>query len=337
MRIAVDAMGGDIGPSVVVEGALLASRSLRGHQVILVGDKGEIKHQFSVFGIEPVGIEIVHAPEVVGMHEPPVESTRRKRNSSIRVAADLVKKGCADALISAGNTGAAVAASCLKLGLLPGVRKAGIAAPMPTRKGGVCVLIDAGANMAPTAADLLQYGIMAETYCKVAFDVESPIIGLLNVGEEDAKGNSLAMEALALFKESHLNFCGNVEGRDVFEGTCDIVVSDGFAGNAILKASEGLAETMLDQMLSELRMTLRRRIGALLCKTAIKAVKSRLDCSEYGGAPLLGVNGITIISHGGANARAIFNGIRVAARLAEMDLNTRITEQVQSAIAQRSK
>jgi len=337
MRIAVDAMGGDAAPSVVVEGVLLASRYLKGHRVILVGDESKIKHCFSALGAYPPAIEIVHAPEVVAMQEPPVEAMRRKRNCSIRAAAELVKEGRADALISAGSTGASVAASCLNFGLLPGVRKAGIAAPMPTRQGGVSVLIDAGANMAPTPADLLQYGIMADTYSKIVFDVRSPRIGLLNVGEEDAKGNILAKEALALFKESNLNFCGNVEGSDIFEGTCDIVVCDGFAGNAILKAAEGLAETMLDQILGELRMTIRRRIGAVLCKTAFKAVKSRMDCSEYGGAPLLGVNGITIISHGGANARAIFNGIRVAARLAEMKLNARIIEEVEAAIAQRSK
>ena len=337
MRIAVDAMGGDAAPSVVVEGALLASRYLKGHKVILVGDEGKIKRLFSALGTFPPTIEIVHAPEVVGMHEPPVEAMRRKRNSSIRVAAELVKEGRADALISAGSTGASVAASCLKFGLLPGVRKSGIAAPMPTRQGGVSVLIDAGANMVPTPADLLQYGIMADTYAKIVLEVKSPRIGLLNVGEEDAKGNSLAKEALALFKSSGLNFCGNVEGGDIFEGTCDIVVCEGFVGNAILKAAEGLAETMLDQILEELRMTLRRRVGAVLCKTAFRAVKSRVDCSEYGGAPLLGVNGIAIISHGGANARAIFNGIRVAARLAEMNLNARIIEEVGAAITQRSE
>lgn len=337
MRIAVDAMGGDAAPSVVVEGALLASRQLKGHNVILVGDEANIKRHFSALGGIDAGIEIVHAPEVVDMHESPIEAVRKKRDASICVAAELVKQGRADALVSAGSTGASVAASCLKFGFLPGVRRAGIAAPMPTRPGKVCVLIDAGANMAPTPTHLLQYGIMAEVYSKIAFDVEAPIVGLLNVGQEDAKGHSLAKEAFALLKDSHLDFCGNVEGGDIFQGKCDIVVCEGFAGNAILKAAEGLAEAMLDHIRTELRMTIRRRVGAVLCKTAFAAVKSRTDCSEYGGAPLLGVNGITIISHGGANARTIFNGIRVAGRLAEMDLNTRIINEVEATIAQRSE
>lgn len=328
MRIAVDAMGGDAAPSVVVEGALLASRYLKAHSVILVGDEGQIKEQFSIHGYYGTGIEIAHAPEVVGMHEHPVEAMRRKRGSSIRVAAEIVKDGRADAMISAGNTGAAVAASTIMFGMLPGLRKAGIAAPMPTRNGKVCVLIDAGANMATTPFHLLQYGIMADIYSKIVFNNESPRVGLLNVGEEDAKGNVLAKEAYALFKGSRLNFCGNVEGRDIFEGTCDIVVCEGFVGNSLLKAAEGLAEAMLDLLSTELHKTIRRRVGAALCKTAFRAVKSRMDCSEYGGAPLLGVNGISIISHGASDARAVFNGIRVAAKLAEMNLNARIIEQV---------
>ncbi|NQT21558.1 MAG: phosphate acyltransferase PlsX [Planctomycetes bacterium] len=337
MRIAVDAMGGDAAPSVVVEGALLASRYLKDHKVILVGDEVDLKRRCALLGGRGAGIEIVHAPEVVDMHEPPIEAVRKKRGASICAAAELVKEGRADALVSAGNTGAAVAASCLKFGFLPGVRRAGIAAPMPTRQGKVCVLIDAGANMAPTPTHLLHYGIMAEIYSKIAFDVEAPRVGLLNVGAEDAKGHSLAKEAFALLRDSHLDFRGNVEGGDIFEGRCNIVVCEGFAGNAILKAAEGIAQTMLDHIRTELKMTIRRRVGAVLCKTAFAAVKSRIDCSEYGGAPLLGVNGITIISHGGADAKAIFNGIRVAGRLAKMDLNTRIINEIEATIVQGSK
>ena len=331
MRIAVDAMGGDSAPSVIVEAALLAARYLKSHHVILAGDEKQIRDQFAVFGYRGTGIEIVHAPDVVGMHEHPVEAMRRKRRSSIRVAAELVKDGQADAMVSAGSTGAAVAASTILYGMLPGVRKAGIAAPMPTRSDGVCVLIDAGANMATTPAHLLQYGLMADIYSRIAFNVESPRVGLLNVGEEDAKGNALAKETYSLLKESPLNFVGNAEGRDIFEGTCDIVVCDGFVGNSILKASEGLAEAVIHILGIELRKTIRRRIGAALCKTAFRAVKHRMDCSEYGGAPLLGVNGITIISHGASNGRAVFNAIKVAARLAEMNLNARIIEEVEAA------
>jgi len=337
MRIAVDAMGGDAAPAIVVEGAVEASRQLRGHRIILVGDEARIKHLLAQLAYHSTTIDIVHAPDAIGMHEKPVEAMRRKRRTSIAVAAELVRDGRADALVSAGNTGAAVAASWFTFGTLPGIRKAGIAAPMPTRSGGVCVVIDAGANMAPTPANLLQYALMAEVYAKIAFDVQSPTVGLLNVGEEDAKGNTLAQDSFALLRESHLNFIGNVEGGDIFEGACDIVVCDGFAGNAILKASEGLAATMLAQLHAELRKTLRRRFGAALCSSAFKAVKSRMDCSEYGGAPLLGVNGITIISHGGANARAIFNGIRVAARLADMDLNNRIINEVEAVLVGRSR
>jgi len=248
------------------------------------------------------------------------------------VAVELVKYGRADAVISAGSTGAAVAASCIELGLLPGIRKPGIAAPMPTRLGGVCVLIDAGANMAPAPAHLLQYAIMANDYCKIAFDIQSPRIGLLNVGEEDAKGNVLVKETHALLREAELNFVGNVEGRDVFEGTCDIVVCDGFVGNSILKAAEGVSEAIIHLLRTELHRNVFRRLGGLLCKSAFRFVKNRMDCCEYGGAPLLGVNGVSIISHGGSNGRAIFNAIRVAGRLAEMDLNTRIVDEVAAAI-----
>ncbi|HUS58785.1 MAG TPA: phosphate acyltransferase PlsX [Planctomycetota bacterium] len=332
MRIAVDAMGGDEAPSVVVEGALLASRYLKPHKIILVGDEQRIKECFAAFGYAGTGLEIVHAPEVVFMGEHPAEAMRRKRHSSIRVASELVRDGRADALISAGNTGAAVAASCISFGLLPGIRKPGIAAPMPTRQGGVCVLIDAGANMAPTPTHLLQYAIMADIYCKIAFDIKSPRVGLLNVGEEDAKGNVLAKETYARLKESQLNFLGNVEGRDVFEGTCDLIVCDGFVGNSILKAAEGLSEAIIHLLRTELHRNLLRRLGGLLCKSAFRSVKDRMDCSEYGGAPLLGVNGISIISHGGSNGRAIFNAIRVAARLAEMDLNTKIVDEVGAAV-----
>jgi len=335
MRIAVDAMGGDAAPSVVVEGAVYASRFLKQHKVILVGDEEQIRRLFQMFG-GGLGLDVVHAPEVISMEDSPIGAIRRKRNSSVCVAAELVHEGKADAMVSAGSTGAAVAASCLTFGYLPGIRRAGIAAPLPTRTGGVCVLVDAGANMAPTPLHLLQYATMASVYCRAAFDIRSPRVGVLNVGEEDVKGNSLAREANVLFKETNLNFAGNVEGRDIFEGTCDIVVCDGFVGNVLLKAAEGLAETMLHLIGSELRRTIRRRVGAVLCKTAFRRVKSRMDCSEYGGAPLLGVNGVSIISHGGANARAIFNGIRVAARLAEMDLNKRIIEEVEASVKEGS-
>jgi len=332
MRIAVDAMGGDDAPAVVVEGAVAASRQLRGHRIILVGDEARISYHLAEFGYHGTNIDMVHAPDAVGMHEKPVEAMRRKRRTSVAVAAELVHEGHADALVSAGNTGAAVAASWLTFGTLPGIRKAGIAAPMPTRTGGVCVVIDAGANMAPTPTNLLQYGLMADIYAKIAFNIQAPTVGLLNVGEEDAKGNNLAQEAFALLKESHLNFIGNVEGNDIFHGACDIVVCDGFAGNAILKAAEGLAQTMLAHLKTELGKTIRRRVGAALCRTAFKAVASRMDCSEYGGAPLLGVNGITIIAHGAANARAVFSGISVAVRLAEMNLNRRITDEAEAVL-----
>jgi len=332
MRIAVDAMGCDAGPAVLIDGALEASRLLKPHKVVLVGDEKIIQEHLLACGYRGTNFEIVHAPEVIGMHEKPMEALRRKKRSSVRVAAELVKERRADAMISAGNTGAAVAASWLSLGFLPGVRRAGIATPLPTSQGGVCVLIDAGANMSPAPVHLLQYAVMAQAYSKIAFKVERPRVGLLNVGEEDAKGNVLARETYNLLKNSQLDFCGNVEGRDIFEGTCDIVVCDGFVGNALLKASEGLAETVLEHLRTELSKTIRRRLGAFLCRNAFRGIKSKLDCSEYGGAPLLGVNGITIISHGGSNAKAVLNAVRLAARLGEMALNDMIMEGIRAAV-----
>jgi phosphate acyltransferase len=326
MRIAVDAMGGDYAPREIVAGTLDAARTVSGlSKLFLVGDEAAIRRELPAGQDFPGIVEIRHASEVVGMEESPAVAIRRKKDSSISRAVELVKAGEADAIFSAGSTGAAVAASRLKLRTLEGVDRAAIACVMPT-PGKPFVLLDAGATTDCTAEILAQFAVMGSVYSQEIVGARNPQIGLLSVGTEDSKGNETTKEAFKLLEKSGLNFQGNVEGHDLFEGTLDVVVCDGFVGNVVLKTSESVAHTMSRWLKEELTRNIVRKIGALLLKPAFNTIRRRSDPSMYGGAPLLGVNGICIIGHGVSNARAVRNGIRVAAEAVQHKLNQLIVD-----------
>ncbi len=323
MRIAVDAMGGDDAPGVVVEGAIESLPSLGGCDLILVGMRDQIEEAAHVLGGLPPHIEVVHASQVVLMDDKPTEALRRKRDSSIARCVDLVADGEADALVSAGNTGAVVAHATLRLRLLEGVKRAGIAVDMPSLTG-YTLVIDAGANVKCTPEHLYQYGVMASAYAKDVYGRKHPKVGLLNIGEEETKGTALVRQADDLFENSSLNYIGYVEGRDVFTGVADVVVCEGFVGNVLLKVSEGVAEAIFTMLKQALQRTLRRRIGARLVEYGLRELAAKVDHSEHGGAPLLGVNGTCMIAHGGSNSRAIANAIRCAAEAAAYRVNEHI-------------
>lgn len=311
MKIALDAMGGDYAPAVTVEGALEAVSEIQGLSVVLVGDEAELANELRGKNFSVSSIHIKHASQVVDMDEAPLTALRRKKDSSIKVAIELVKSGEADAMVSAGNSGVVMATALFLLGKLPGVERPAIAAVMPTLKG-CFILIDAGANVDCRATHLLQFAIMGEAYAKSIFNVGSPKIGLLGIGKEDAKGNELTKEAFKLIKDSGLNFIGNIEGKDIFIGDADVVVSDGFVGNIALKISEGLAEAMTKMLKREISEKSTGRIGYLFLKNALKSFKKKTDYSEYGGAPLLGISKPCIISHGRSTAKAIKNALKLA-------------------------
>ena len=326
MRIAVDAMGGDHAPRVVVEGAVRAAREFANDEIILVGHRQQIEEHLRRAPDKTGRIRIEHAESMVAMGESPVVALRRKGDTSIGRCADLAKTGEADAILSAGNTGAAVAAATLAMGTLEGIRKPGIAAPFPTMDGGRCFVIDVGANVKPKPEHLLDYGIMAAEYVRALLGKPNPSIGLMNIGAEVVKGNELAKQTHALFSASHLNFAGNVEGRDIFSGAVDAVVCDGFVGNVLLKVAEGVAEAVMGIVRNALTEKLAYKIGATLCAPAFRKLRRELNSSAYGGAHLLGVNGICVISHGSSDAEAIFNAIRVAVSLSHEHVNDRIAE-----------
>lgn len=324
MRIAVDAMGGDAAPHAQVEGAIRSIPHLDGQQVLLVGDEEQIRAAAEPLGGLPDEVLVQHASQVVDMGEKPLEAIRRKPDSSIARCIEAVASGEAAAVVSAGNTGAVVALATLKLGLLEGIRRPGIAVGMPTRSGSPTLVIDCGANLKTTPQNLLQYGIMAAAYAKNVFGKKNPTVGLLNIGEESIKGTALVQEAHGLLESSPLNYMGFVEGGHIFDGEANVVVCDGFVGNVLLKVSEGVADTILSLMKQAVRRTLRRRIGAMLVKYALLDLAARVDRAEFGGAPLLGVNGICLISHGGSDARAIGNAIRRAAEAVTYRVNAHI-------------
>jgi phosphate acyltransferase len=328
MKIVVDAMGGDHAPDVVIEGAIAAVQEY-GVEVILVGDQPRIDALLAKAKFSSDKVTVCPSTEVIEMNDPAAASVRRKRNSSIVVGLKLVKEGKADAFVSAGNTGAAVCAGTLTLGLLPGVERPGIAIVMPSLKG-IFLIMDVGANIDPKPVHLMQYGIMAEAYGRDILGLRNPSVGLLNVGEEESKGTELVKESFELLSKTRLNFIGNVEGKHLFSGECDIVICDGFVGNVTLKVSESLAEAM--------QMFLKRHIlnnpmgilGALLLRSSFRSFKKNLDYSEYGGAPLLGVDGVVIIGHGRSNAYAIKNAIRVAKTEVENKFNEKLAAAIQS-------
>jgi len=335
MKVALDAMGGDNAPQINLTGAINALRSYPNlSHLFLVGDETILQKEAATHGldIKDPRVSIVHAPEVIGMAEPGAKSVRRKKLSSISIGMDLVKDGIADAFVSAGNTGAAVAAATLKLRCLKGVDRAGIASPLPNEHG-VCNILDAGANPESKPEHLVAYAIMGTAYAKYVLGVKEPRVGLMSNGEEDEKGTTFTKETFKLLKASPINFIGNVEGRDVYSGAADIIVCDGFIGNILLKFGEGLAATVLNLIKNEVRKHPLAVFGKYLLKGAFKELLKKTDPSECGGAPLLGVNGVALISHGGADAKTIKNAVRTAGAFVDGGINRQISDRLRGANA----
>ncbi len=329
MKIALDAMGGDYAPQNNVAGAALALKELAGiTSLILVGDTAAIAAELKKHGITDPRISICHTTQVVEMGDSGLDAVRKKKDSSISRAVDLVKKGEADAVVSAGHTGAAVTAATIKLRTLAGVDRPAIAAIMPTETNQF-VLIDAGANTAPEPHHLVQSAIMGATYSRHILGYANPAIGLMSIGTEDQKGNELTKEAFDLIKATGLNFRGNVEGHDLFEKPVEVVVCDGFTGNVVLKTSEAIAHAIFAWLRHEIHKSPVRKLGALLAKGAFKAIGKKTSADEVGGSPLLGVNGICIIAHGGSSPEALKNAIRVACESIQHQLNPHIVKAMQ--------
>ena len=326
MKIIVDAMGGDHAPEVVIEGAVAAVKEY-GVEVVLVGDELRIESLLKKARYSGSNISVYPAQEVIGMEESAAASFRKKKDSSIVKGLNLIKEGKGDAFFSAGNTGAVVCAATLTLGLLPGIERPGIAIITPSLKG-ISLIIDVGANIDPKPRQLLQYGIMGDGYLRYIFNHPGPTVGLLNIGEEENKGTEFMKETYELLEKSALNFIGNVEGKDLFSGKCDIIICDGFVGNVALKVSESLAEAMQEFLKRHLKSNPLGILGILLLKTSLSGFKKEMDYSEYGGAPLLGINGVVIIGHGRSNAKAIKNAIRVAKEEVERKFNEKILEAI---------
>jgi glycerol-3-phosphate acyltransferase PlsX len=324
MKIVVDAMGGDYAPEVVVAGSLAAIKEYD-LEIILVGDQPRIEALLKKAKYTGNRISIQHTTETIEMCEPAANSIRRKRDSSIVVGLNLVKEGKADAFFSAGNTGAVVCGATLELRLLPGIERAGIGIIIPSLKGNT-LIIDVGANIDPKPTQLLQYGIMADAYCKNILNKPNPSVGLLNIGEEEKKGTEFIQEAYGLLEKSKLNFIGNVEGKDLFTGKCDIIICDGFVGNVALKVSESAAEAMQTFLKRHLLSNIWGKIGLIFMIPSLKRFKKEIDYAEYGGVLLLGVNGVVIIGHGRSSIKAIKNAIRVAKEEIELQVNSKILE-----------
>ena len=321
--IALDAMGSDRAPRPEVEGAIQAARQY-GVRVLLVGSQDVIRLELARhIGADALPIEVVHASEVITMDDKAAQAVRAKRDSSMRVGLRLVREGRAAGFVTAGNTGAAMATAKMVLGALPGVDRPALAASFPTATGRAATLLDVGANVDCTSENLEQFAVMGEIYYRAIFG-RKPRVGLLSIGEEETKGNALTREAFPLLKRLPMNFIGNVEGRDLFNGRVDVIVADGFVGNVALKISEGVASMIRDALRESLKATITRQVGYLLSRSAFSDFKKRIDHTEYGGAPLLGVKGVCFITHGSSNANAIKNAIRVAAEFAERDINRSI-------------
>jgi len=326
VHIALDAMGGDFGPEELITGALLAIKEA-GIKVTLVGDSELLQTRIATIpgSSDPVSsLEIAHASEVIGMDEYPVEAIRRKKDSSIMVAFEMVKRGDAAGVVSAGNSGATMAAALRKLGRVKNVLRPGIASMFPTLKNPVTIM-DIGANVDCRPSHLFQFAVMASAFAELS-KIDRPRVGILSIGEETGKGNTLVKETYELLQQSSLNFIGNVEGRDVYKGDVDVIVCDGFVGNNILKVSEGLADAIMQMLRSEISKSSLAKLGYLLARPAFKRFKKRVDYTEYGGAPLLGINGTGIICHGKSNARAIKNAILEAVKVSENNIKDKISE-----------
>ena len=326
--IAVDAMGGDLGPSVVVPGAIEAARQT-GAKILLVGNEATLDGELNRLSPSGVDLEIVHAPEVAGMDEKPSDILRRKKNASIQVACRLVRDGAAQGVVSAGHSGASVACGMFIMGRIPGVERPALASLLPTEKEPV-VLLDVGATVDCKPYNIFQFGLMGDAFARDILNKESPRVGLLSIGEEEGKGNSQVKEAYELFKMAqNLNFSGNIEGRDLFTGEMDVAVCDGFVGNVALKLSEGLGLSLSRVLKRELLNSgFLPKLGSLLAKSAFRRFAKVVDYAEYGGAPLLGLQNISIVCHGRSNAKAICNATRMATLFVEKDTNKRLMETI---------
>ena len=329
MRIAVDAMGGDNAPRAIIEGAVLAARKL-GVDIVLVGDEVRIREELARHSDVPASISVRHAAEVIAMDEHGAAAARNKRDASIPVAIRAVKTGEADAAVSAGNTGAMLAGGVLYLGRIRGIERPALGTVFPASGGRRVVLIDAGANAEVKPSYLVQFAEMGDAYARALLGLTRPSIGLLSIGEEASKGSSLIQETHALLQSHHrLNFAGNVEGKDLPRGTVDVVVTDGFTGNVALKLAEGVAGFITGELREILTSRLDYKLAALLLRPAFKQLRSRLDYQEYGGAPLLGVEGVVIVAHGRSDARAAFHAIRAARDAVRAD----VPQLIRSAVA----
>jgi len=329
IRIAVDGMGGDYAPQLVVQGAVEAANRYDDIEIVITGREDAIKRELYRHKVTAGKVSIRHASEIIGMSDSPVQAVRKKKNSSLSVAVQLLKQKEVDAVVTAGNTGAAVAASQLSLGLLPGIKRPGIAVMVPTLRG-ITVAIDVGANINPSPEHLFQYAIMAHTYARYLLRKKKPSVGLLNIGEEEHKGTDVLQEAYKLLRDSKLNFVGNIEGHDFFTGKCDCIICDGFAGNITLKLTESILEMLITLITKEMRKSLLTRVGAFLCKPAFESIRKETNYEDAGGAPLLGVDGVVIISHGISSAKAIRNAIRVARDSVTERVNEHIIEGIQN-------
>jgi glycerol-3-phosphate acyltransferase PlsX len=329
MLIALDAMGGDHAPTINVDGAVETVNEYDDIDVILVGNETLIRQELRDKRYNPNRIRVEHASQVVEMHDSPSTAIRKKKDSSIRIGIELVKAGRADGFVSAGHSGVVMGLSMLILGTSKGVDRPAIATLMPTLKD-TFLLLDVGANVDCKPENLLQFGLMGNTYCRLIMHKAEPKISLLSIGEEDIKGNELTKEAFKLLKNTSLNFTGNIEGKDLFSGKADVIICDGFIGNIVLKVSEGLAETILKMLKQEITAGSAGRIGYLMLKPALRNFKKRTDYDEYGGAPLLGINGASIISHGRSSSKAIKNALRVAADYSQKRVYEAISRDIEN-------
>jgi phosphate acyltransferase len=322
--IALDAYGSDKAPEPEIRGAILACRVLP-VRVHLIGPEPELRDLLDEhLENEDLPITVVHASERIGMEEKAAHAVRTKKDSSIRVGLKLVRERKCAGFVTAGNTGAAMATAKMVLGALPGVDRPALATPMPTSKGNPCVLLDVGANVDCKPHNLEQFAVMGEMYARSVLKIHKPRVGLLSIGEEETKGNDLTRDAFPLLKALPIHFIGNVEGRDIFNGNADVIICDGFVGNVALKTSEGIGRFVRDALRESLTRTVTAKVGALLSRQAFNDFRRRLDYTEYGGAPLLGVRGVCIIGHGSSNDNAIYNGIRVAYEFAKAGTNEKI-------------
>jgi phosphate acyltransferase len=338
LTIAVDAMGGDHAPEAEVEGAVRAARTL-GVKVILVGQEEAVRRELEQHeGSRLLPIEVVNARERITMEDSAAKAVRTKRDSSMRIASRLVRDGVAQGFVSAGNTGAMLATAKMVQGVVPGVDRPALAGVFPTVvKGSPVVVVDVGANVDCSPRMLAQFAVMGEIYSRLILGRPKPRVGILSIGEEDHKGNEMTRAAAPLLKNLSLNFIGNVEGRDIYGGEVDVVVCDGFIGNVALKVSEGLVDMFRHMLRESLEATISGKIGYVLAKNAFGDFKKRLDYSEYGGAPLLGVRGVSIICHGRSNANAIKNAIRVAAEFSQGQINQRIESELRLSSTEPAK